>query len=126
MKIENEMPERVTMIWPAILLVPFATPLLGFASIVGYRWTTEAVVAVLVLTFAIAAMFRGIRVPFARSEFAFLIVPLFFFILWSFISIFWSTSVRSAVHHSLLWSCYLSFYILVRQLRSETAKDTVF
>jgi len=48
-----------------------------------------------------------------------IIFPILATVIWSGLSAFWAPSWKSAVHHSLIWSEYLIFYILVRRLIDE-------
>ncbi|HKP67932.1 MAG TPA: O-antigen ligase family protein [Pyrinomonadaceae bacterium] len=52
----------------------------------------------------------------SNQERRLIVYPIIAFISWSALSIAWSPSWKSAVHHTLLWSEYLSFYLLVRYL----------
>jgi len=52
----------------------------------------------------------------SRAEFRLLVVPMCAFIAWSGLSVIWAPSWKSAIHHTLVWSMYLIFYVLVRQL----------
>ena len=52
-------------------------------------------------------------------EFRMIILPIAVFIVWSLISAGWANSWRSAIHHSLLWSEYLIFFLLVRRVLAE-------
>jgi O-antigen ligase/Tfp pilus assembly protein PilF len=55
----------------------------------------------------------------SREEFRFIIVPLLAFILWSFLSAIWAPFWKSAIHHSLIWTEYLAFYLLFRYADSR-------
>lgn len=57
---------------------------------------------------------RGLTI--GEKEFRYILAPMLAFTLWSGISALWSTSPRSAAHHTLVWCLYLVFYISVRQL----------
>ena len=52
----------------------------------------------------------------ARTEIVFVIAPVTSFILWSLLSASWAESWKSAVHHSLVWSMYLIFYLIARAI----------
>lgn len=56
------------------------------------------------------------KLNISRDELNLLVFPISAFILWSAISIMWAPSWKSAVHHTLVWSEYLIFYIAVRQI----------
>jgi O-antigen ligase len=52
----------------------------------------------------------------SRQELWLIVFPMLAFIGWSAISITWAPSWKSAMHHTLVWSEYLIFYLLVRYL----------
>lgn len=52
----------------------------------------------------------------SHDELNFIVLPVMTFILWSAISIIWSPSWKSALHHTAIWAGYLIFYLFVRPL----------
>jgi O-antigen ligase len=109
--------------WPLLLLIGFASALLPSVTVVGYRWTVElALAGFLFLSLLLAAFGNGLHgfgsIP--KKEFLWTILPVSLFTIWSGLSVLWASSWRNALHHTLLWACYLTFYVLVREvLRSE-------
>lgn len=61
----------------------------------------------------------SVRFSIATSEFRLIVIPLAAFIAWSGMSIMWASSWKSAAHHTLVWSEYLIFFLLVRYLVDE-------
>ena len=56
------------------------------------------------------------RLRVTQAELAFVVAPVICFILWSFISSVWAVSWKSAIHHSLVWVLYLTFYLISREI----------
>ena len=54
------------------------------------------------------------------GEMKLVVLPIAAFILWSGVSMIWAPSWRSALHHTLIWSEYLIFYLAVRHLLDRT------
>lgn len=52
----------------------------------------------------------------SRQEINFIILPLSAFIIWSGISMAWSPSWKSALYHTLIWTEYLIFYLIIRHI----------
>ena len=116
----------LTRINPTILFclgwfLTIMSPLVG----VGNRWATfihiwqfELPAAVFLAVCCIYFIIRppqNIK-PFSRYEFGFIILPIALFICWSALSALWAPSWKSAVHHTLVWTLYLMFYLIVRQV----------
>ncbi|MDI1242090.1 MAG: O-antigen ligase family protein [bacterium] len=69
---------------------------------------------------------RDFLAVISKEERLFVIGPIVAFILCSGLSAFWADSWRSAFHHSLVWSEYLIFYLLIRNLLdSEESRDRI-
>ncbi len=85
-----------------------------------HPWRIEFVVSLSLSLFLIAGFFLfrdRITLPVLSSdEIKFVVLPMSAFIVWSALSALWAVSWRSAVHHTLLWSVYLVFFISVRRL----------
>lgn len=106
-------------------LLPFAPWLETFI----HGWRTELAVSVFLLAVSTAAWrsasFAESVSGISRAEVIWIILPIASFTLWSLASALWAPSVRSAVHHSLVWASYLAFYVFCRwQLRSGTKVRT--
>lgn len=83
-----------------------------------HMWPFEMVASVVLVLSLSYILIRSakIPVPFSlhRRELYFIVLPVAAFIVWSALSISWAPSWKSAAHHSLVWSEYLIFYLLVR------------
>ena len=51
-----------------------------------------------------------------RAEFGFVILPMLAFITWSAFSATWATSWKASIYHTLVWTLYLIFYLVIRHL----------
>ena len=58
----------------------------------------------------------GIDLSLSNEERRFIVLPMVAFTLWSATTALWAPSWRSAIHHTLIWSEYLIFYVAVRRL----------
>jgi O-antigen ligase len=86
-----------------------------------HLWRVEFVASLfLAITLALAFIFRKeLNISLhnvSDSETKLVILPIATFILWSGVSIVWAPSWRSSLHHTLIWSEYLIFYLAVRHL----------
>ena len=86
-----------------------------------HLWRVEFVASLfLAVTLISAFMFRkelNISLDYiSDAETRLVILPIAAFILWSGVSMIWAPSWRSALHHALIWSEYLIFYLAVRHL----------
>lgn len=107
-------------IWSLIFLAAIASSLLITFGVVGYRWTAELATGLLLIISVLcldASRRTGLKC--ARVELSALVVPLILFVIWSGLTIFWAVSSRSVVHHTLLWACYLVFYLTLRQTLND-------
>lgn len=105
--------------WSLLLLASFLPSIPQPSSIIGYLWKTEFALALFLLTAIIFLYKISAEIQINKTEFNFIILPLLLFMLWSGISIFWAESVRNALHHTLLWGCYVVFYLLIRQMSAK-------
>src|SRR5436853_2262524 len=102
-------------LWPLALLAPFA-PLLPKTN--GLPWRQEFVTAFL-LAATLAVLARHIwkhatTLSLIRDEIA-LALPLLLFVIWSAASSLWAVNLFPALHHTLVWSAYLLFFLLMRR-----------
>ncbi|HUR98093.1 MAG TPA: O-antigen ligase family protein [Pyrinomonadaceae bacterium] len=115
--------------WPAMLLVGLGSAFLPLAPMLGYRWSVELALAIVVLAATVHGLISRQSFPdhsISFREFVFTALPILLFISWSFLSAIWSMSWRSALHHSLLWSCYLAFFVSIRQaIRGRRTERTM-
>ena len=110
-------PSNLIAFWPALLLVGFASQLFFSPIVVGYRWTAEFSIGFLLLASILIDRLAGRTLSLEMiswRETLFILIPMGLITAWSFISIFWAASPRNVLHHSLVWTSYLLFYVLVR------------
>ena len=113
---------RFVSYWPALLLVGFASSFISLVPLLGYRWSVELALAVFLMITACGSLIFApttLSLSTSKGDFRLISLPLVLFVSWSFLSALWATSPRSAIHHSLLWSCYLIFYIFVKQAAED-------
>ena len=116
---------RIASCWPLLLLIGFASPFIPLAPVLGYRWSVELAFAAFVLFSAILSLLVRERHETSKEEYGLVVMPLVLFIGCSFLSALWAQSWRAALHHSLLWSCYLCFFLLIRQTLDHKTKNTM-
>jgi O-antigen ligase len=107
----------IGVLWTLALLVPFAP---GLPKVSGLPWRQEFALALL-LALAFALLVRQVwrkenaaRFHLRRDELQ-LALPLLLFTLWSAASLMWAADFVSALHHTLVWSTYLLFFLLMRR-----------
>lgn len=83
-----------------------------------HMWRAELAASVFLLTALLAYRHRLTSLTFSPSsnELRFVIAPILALIIWSGLSVAWAPSWKSALHHTLVWSEYLIFYLIVRHL----------
>src|SRR5688572_25219004 len=82
-----------------------------------HMWRVEFVASVFLAIFLVLLFVRGTRnlqPGLSRLEIRYLVLPIVALIAWSAISAIWAQSERSAIHHALVWSAYLIFFVFVR------------
>lgn len=57
-----------------------------------------------------------LRLKIHPSEIKFIIVPLLIFVLWSGVSMLWAEFWKPALYHTLIWTEYLIFYLIIRHI----------
>jgi O-antigen ligase/Flp pilus assembly protein TadD len=92
-----------------------------------HPWRPELAASLFLVCFLVWTFFRG-DIPLffrriRREETLAIVLPCTVFIAWSFISVFFAGSSRSALHHTFVWAVYLIFYIVVR-FYSNTPAET--
>lgn len=111
-----------------ILIIPIF-PIQPGIELFDHNWRPELMTAIILLGSLIYLNFisrQSISLKsFSIVEFRYLILPATAFIVWSGFSLFWADSWKSALHHTLVWFCYLTFYITTRfTLRQKNAYIT--
>src|SRR5688572_1789639 len=110
------------LLWPLLLLVAWLSPLLPTVGIPGYRWTVELAFAFFLLLVILVCILGRTNFRFSAitsGETLFVILPIAFFVIWSFTSVLWAQSWRSTFHHSLVWACYLIYMVLARSIYND-------
>lgn len=81
-------------------------------------WKVELFASVFLLATLVSAYRHSTKIHltsvFSKDEFKFILLPLATFIIWSAASAIWANSWKSAIHHTLVWILYLTFYGIVR------------
>lgn len=102
-------------LWPLLLLIGFGSRFLPPFGVPGYRWTVELAFSTFLLLAGLAIVVSQKRFPpFSNRESFLIALPIVLFVTWSFASVIWAHSGRSSLHHSLLWACYLTFFMFAR------------
>ena len=85
-----------------------------------HLWKVEFAASLVLLGLLVYGLYRlrgrAMAMDLPVLERNLIVFPILAIILWSGISALWAPSWKSAIHHSLIWSEYLIFYLLVRQL----------
>lgn len=109
-------------VWAFIIIAPmiyFPSP----STLAGHPWKVE--LAASFFLFLVSAFWllnrqkteSGVSMP--RKSAFWVIVPFCLFIIWSGISVFWANSVSSVLHHTLVWFCYLIFFLFAAQVAAN-------
>lgn len=115
----------------ALVMLCLAIPVTPNWRTFIHMWQAEFVASVFLLCSLAYVLYRPCRKPIRFSlhkrELQFIVFPIAAFIAWSSISICWAPSWRSAIHHTLVWSQYLIFYLMVRSVIDSKAgyKETL-
>ncbi|HUR98781.1 MAG TPA: O-antigen ligase family protein [Pyrinomonadaceae bacterium] len=85
-----------------------------------HMWRVEIAASVFLGATLIYLLVNGARFSFRHrispGELQFIVLPVAAFVLWSSLSALWAPSWKSALHHSFIWTQYLVFYIIFREL----------
>ncbi|MGH9947946.1 MAG: O-antigen ligase family protein [Pyrinomonadaceae bacterium] len=103
----------------AIVLLAYWLPYIPNLYTFIHMWRVETFASVLLLTTLGVSLFRSSnesKFAVGKSEFLMIVLPMATLTLWSATSILWAPSWKSAVHHTLVWSLYLIFYFVIRQM----------
>ncbi|HYJ91374.1 MAG TPA: O-antigen ligase family protein [Pyrinomonadaceae bacterium] len=105
--------------WAAVMLsLTFGIPPVWNTFILSWKVEFTASIALLILLVNGVWISRKqqTEVDISPIERNLIILPILAIILWSAITALWAPSWKSAIHHALVWSEYLIFYLYVRQL----------
>ncbi len=133
MKFENTFTNSETALQNRILKCFFAVwafviiaPLIYFPSpsaLAGHPWKVELAASFflsLALIYCLLSRRKAESFVSTPGKSAFLvIVPFCLFIIWSGISAVWAGSILSVLHHTLVWFCYLIFFLFAAQFVSN-------
>ena len=98
-------------------LVPFPTPI----ALIGLPWKAELGISILLflfLTFYLQQR-KGNSLSLPDGNAWWIIAPFSAFILWSGVSALWAESASSVLHHTLVWACYLIFFLTFTNIASD-------
>ncbi|MGI8555270.1 MAG: O-antigen ligase family protein [Pyrinomonadaceae bacterium] len=105
--------------WCLVLLAVWI-PILPQLQTFIYLWRVETAASILFSITLLYLLFRHREkvssLSLSRPELNFIVFPLLAFIAWSALSIFWSASSNPALYHTLIWTEYLIFYLIARQI----------
>ena len=120
-KFQQAFPFLLLSCWAMLLLANFVPAITQPAIIVGYLWKIEFALAAFLLISLVFLVKSSDKVftRISNPEFVWIVLPLLLFTTWSGFSVLWAESVRSAIHHTLLWACYCVFYLLIRQIAAK-------
>ena len=106
-------------LWAFALLAPFM-PGLPKPAPSGLPWRQEFVLAFL---FSLTLSFLTVKAWRTRESFKSIrrdeltmMLPLLLFILWSAASTLWARAPYPALHHTLVWTAYAFFFLLMRRV----------
>jgi O-antigen ligase/Tfp pilus assembly protein PilF len=112
--------------WTTLLLVKFFPMIPQPETVIGYLWKPEFFLSAFLFA-SILWLWKADKLKrllsFSKDEFYFIILPIILFVVWSGFSVFWAISPRNALHHTLLWACYLIFYTLIRQIAQNSTLE---
>ena len=116
----NWKPGRAFYVGLALTLLATWIPFIPAWYTFIHMWRVDLAASLFLLATLSYLFLRSRQLNFlpkvSRPELWLIIVPMIAFISWSAASIAWAPSWKSAVHHTLLWSEYLTFYVLARYL----------
>jgi O-antigen ligase/Tfp pilus assembly protein PilF len=110
--------------WAAVMLALWINVIPAWDTYI-HMWRTELASSILLGATLAYLTFREstakAKAIASGTDLAYLVAPIAAFIAWSFLSVLWAPSWKSALHHSLVWGEYLIFFLIVRQLVETTA-----
>ncbi len=107
----------------AIVFLALLFPLPQFGNTFIHSWRVDLVASLFLAVSGIVLLSKIRRKKTTwspgRNEAMLILLPIAAFIVWSGLSAFWANSPSSVLHHTLIWSLYLLFFVLVRDLLNE-------
>lgn len=111
-----------SIVWTIVILAPLIYPT-GAPALIGHPWRVELVTSFILSIFLAYSLFAARR---NKSSFSisqqlvlYVIAPFAAFIIWSALSAFWAESGLSVLHHTLVWACYLIFFLFALKIASD-------
>ena len=102
-------------VWAIVIIAPLVY-FPGSAVLTGHPWKVELVMSFVLfatLAFSFSIQQKNKYTVLISPKIIFYIYfPFCAFIFWSAMSAFWADSILSVAHHSLVWACYLIFFLL--------------
>lgn len=102
-----------------VLLAPWFPFIPNWQTFI-HMWRVEIFASVFLFVSLLYVLIKSSKLnstlELSTQELWLVVFPIITLILWSALSIIWAPSWKSAIHHTLVWSEYLAFYILVRHL----------
>ncbi len=109
-------------VWAMCLIAPlvyFPAP----ASIIGHPWKVELSISLILSLSLVSSLYFLLKNKYAGlispKLVSYIIIPFCAFIIWSAISAFWAGSFLSVVHHTLVWTGYLIFFLFALHIISN-------
>ncbi|NOT46144.1 MAG: hypothetical protein HOP17_00140, partial [Acidobacteria bacterium] len=116
-KLDHTDPRNYFALGLALVVLCLTFPIIPNWRTFIHMWPFELAASIFLLASLAYLICRpNFRLRFHRREFHLILLPITALIAWSAISISWAPSWKSAVHHTLVWSEYLIFYLLVRSV----------
>ena len=82
-----------------------------------HMWRVEIAASLLLLgSLAFILTRPDLRLAITSEELRFVVLPIVALVIWSGLSAIWAPSWKSAIHHSLIWTEYLAFYLIFRRM----------
>lgn len=119
-KFDHQDPRNYFAMGFAAVVLCLAVPIVPNWRTFIHMWQAEFVASIFLIWALCYLIYKRrsnqIFLALDRTELKFIVFPIAAFILWSALSISWAPSWRSALHHTLVWTEYLVFYLLVRSV----------
>lgn len=119
-KFDHNDPRSYFALGLSLVVLCLALPVIPNWQTFIHMWKAEFVASAFLLSSLGYVLYRSSRSSISFSlhkrEVQFVVLPIGAFIIWSAISVSWAPSWKSAIHHTLVWSQYLVFYLLCRSV----------
>lgn len=109
-------------VWAIVIITPLVYST-GSSAFIGLPWKAELATSFILGIFLIFGLFAARRninaVPISPEIVSYIVAPFGAFIIWSAMSAFWAESGLSVLHHTLVWACYLIFFLFALAVVSD-------